>query len=123
MNINNINKIIIVIIVMLTIVMLFGTVYTAGFITEDHTISNPTEGSSGIKISADRIWGSVKLILQITAVSLVVYTGIRYMFASADQKADIKKSLISLVIGIVIVFGTTTIIDFVTSIANETLKK
>lgn len=52
-------------------------------------------------------------ILQIVAVAGIVVCGIRYMLASADQKADIKKSMIYLVIGCVIVFATSTVVQFV----------
>lgn len=75
--------------------------------------------SGGIRASASKIWSSVKLILQIAALSALLFTGVRYMLASADQKADIKKSTMALVIGVVVVFGTTIIIDFVTKVAGE----
>ena len=41
------------------------------------------------------------------------------MLASADQKADIKKSLGILVIGCAIVFGATIVIQFITTIAGQ----
>lgn len=77
---------------------------------------------AGLGATAANVWNSVKLILQVAALSTIVFTGVRYMMASADQKADIKKSSIALVIGVVVVFGTTIIIDFVTRVAGEVLK-
>lgn len=51
------------------------------------------------------VWKTVLLILQILAVAAIVIAGVRYMFASADAKADIKKQTITLVVGLFLVFG------------------
>ena len=65
------------------------------------------------------IWKTVLLILQILAVAAIVIAGVRYMFASADAKADIKKQTITLVVGAVLVFGASGIITMITSISND----
>ena len=44
------------------------------------------------------------------------FAGIRYMFASSDKKADLKKGLGYLTIGSIIVFGAVTIIQAVASV-------
>ena len=41
------------------------------------------------------------------------------MFASADQKADIKKSMGILAIGAALVFGATFIIDFIVKVTGQ----
>ena len=71
---------------------------------------------SHIKNVVRNIWVSVRLIFQIVALSAVLFTGIRYMMASADQKADLKKSFIVTVIGAFLTFGTIYIISFVSRI-------
>ena len=40
------------------------------------------------------------------------------MFASADQKADIKKGLIYLVIGAILVFAASTVVNIIISGVN-----
>ena len=40
---------------------------------------------------AQKIADTAITVVQILAVAAVVLAGVRYMFASADQKADIKK--------------------------------
>jgi len=69
--------------------------------------------------TVDKVWASVILIVQIVSVGCMAFAGVRYMFASADQKADIKKGLIYLVIGATLVFATSTVIKFVFNIGNE----
>lgn len=43
------------------------------------------------------------------------------MFASADQKADIKKSMIILVLGAILVFGASTVAKFIMTATNEVI--
>ena len=67
----------------------------------------------GIVELTDQIWGSAILIAQVLSVGCVVFAGIRYMYASADKKADIKKGMMYLAIGAIFVFATTTVMKFV----------
>lgn len=70
-------------------------------------------GAAGITKAARNIWSTVTTIVQMLAVAAVVFAGVRYMFASADQKADIKKSMGVLAIGAILVFGSTVIIQLI----------
>lgn len=60
-----------------------------------------------------RMTSTILTILQMAAVAGIVVCGVRYMLTSAEQKADIKKSMIYLVIGCVIVFATSTVVQFI----------
>ena len=79
-------------------------------------------GSSTVENAAKGIWATVITIVQILAIAAVVFAGLRYMFASADQKADIKKSMGILVIGAVLVFGATVVLQFIQNAAKEVLQ-
>jgi len=78
-------------------------------------------GSAAVKNTAGAIWNTIITIVQILAVAAVVFAGLRYMFASADQKADIKKSMGTLAIGAVLVFGASTVLKFVSTASNQVL--
>ena len=65
------------------------------------------------------VWATVVTVVQVLAVACVVFAGLRYMFASADQKADIKQGLMYLAIGAIFVFGAIKIIDIVTKTFGE----
>jgi type IV secretory pathway VirB2 component (pilin) len=67
----------------------------------------------------NRVWGIILTILQVAAVAAVVFAGVKYMFTSADQKADIKKSLGILALGAILVFGASTVIQFLTGAFKE----
>lgn len=78
---------------------------------------NITEIVSPVK----KIYGSAIRIIEILAFTAIIFAGVRYMFASADSKANLKNSTISLIIGAVIVFGVTIVVDLVVTIVNEIL--
>lgn len=80
---------------------------------------NNGDDVDAIKKPIDTIYSTILLILQIASVAGVLIAGLRYMYSSADTKADIKKRMIPLVIGLVLVFGATTIIQFVINASNE----
>lgn len=72
-----------------------------------------------IKLQVTRVWKSFSLAIQLIAVGSVVFAGLRYMFASADRKADIKQSTMYIIIGAVIIFGLTYIVDKVAMLFNR----
>lgn len=69
-----------------------------------------------------QIWGVVLVILQVGSIAGVIFAGVRYMFASADDRANLKKSMIYLVIGMVIVFGASSVVGFVTGTFKDIFK-
>ena len=72
-----------------------------------------------IKTKAKDVWATIVVLVQIASVACIVFAGLRYMFAAADQKADIKQGLIFLTLGAVLVFGATLIIQLVAGAAEQ----
>lgn len=70
-----------------------------------------------------QIWGVILVVLQVASMSGIIFAGVRYMFASVDSKADMKKSMIYLVIGMVIVFAASSVVGFVTGTFDEIFKE
>ena len=81
--------------------------------------------ATGISIwaTAKSVWATIAVIVQFICVGCMVFAGLRYMFASADQKADIKQGLIYLALGAFIVFGAISIIQLVSGSANSIIVK
>lgn len=72
-----------------------------------------------VKRPIRRVWSSLILVLQAASVAGVIFAGVRYMFASAEKKADIKASMIHLVVGMVIVFAASSVVGVVTGTFNN----
>lgn len=108
--------------VVLVLLVVSTNVFAVSDMFNMDSLNNAVSGGSA-SINATNavqdVWKTVLLILQILAVAAIVIAGVRYMFASADAKAEIKKQTITLVVGAVLVFGASGIINMITSISND----
>lgn len=95
---------------------------TADSSYDSSLILNPEKPVTALTTPVKKITRIILLILQVASVAGIMLNGIIYMFSSADAKADIKKKCINLVIGLVIVFGASSVISIVTSIAGEVMQ-
>lgn len=115
-------KIILTVLPILFVLMfVFTTNVFADVISTDFNKIQGGNEINSVTGTARNIWSTIALILQIAAIAAIVFAGVRYMFASADTKADIKKQMVILVVGAVLVFGASTVVQFITGITNEAL--
>lgn len=105
--------------VVLVLMVVATNVFASSPISPNLNVSG--DGIGTIDKTVGNVWVTIRTILQIAAVGAVIFAGVRYMFASADTKADIKKQMIILVVGAVLVFGATTVISFIQTVTNEVL--
>ena len=102
----------------LPVVIMVCFAFTSAFAVSAGNLDQVIQGgtaASKITGTARNIWQTVATIVQILSIAAVVFAGLRYMFASADQKADIKKSMGILFIGAFLVFGATTVLKLISS--------
>lgn len=112
----NLRKVALVCTFVFVVMAVIGSVYG---VTADFTVLDKGEAADDVATVGGSIWKTVTSIVQILAVAAVVFAGVRYMFASADAKADIKKQTVILIVGAVLVFGATYILGFVTKVTNS----
>ena len=108
----------------LPVVMMVCIVLTNVFAINADSLGDAINGGTAageITGAAKNIWSTIATIIQILAIAAVVFAGLRYMFASADQKADIKKSMGVLAIGAVLVFGATLVLQLIANATNSVL--
>ncbi len=81
----------------------------------------PGSGDDAIKLeqTVGNIWATIAFVVQTLSIGCVVVLGIRYMFASADKRADIKNGLTMVVIGSVFVFCAATVARFIIDAGEE----
>lgn len=110
-----------VILIMIMFVFTINNIYATGVFSNSdiQEALNENSGSPTLNAATRGAWSLIKNILQVTSIGVVIFCGVRYMIASAEQKADIKKSMVPLVIGATIVFASTTVIQFIVAIAGE----
>lgn len=92
------------------------------FIEDPMTMQWSSGSQSRVVLNAvDRVWSIINFSVNILAVSVLIYVGIKYMMASAEQRANLKESMGTFVIGVIIAFASTNVINFVINVLYETI--
>lgn len=118
----NLKKLIKVLSVLFACTLVFANVFALSINDVDKPFTSSGDKITAVDDAVGSIWKTVKVIVQILAVAAVVFAGLRYMFASSDAKADIKRSMGILALGAILVFASTTVIGFVVNVSKDALK-
>ena len=78
-------------------------------------------GGSTFQIIEGNLWENISLIVNILAIAGIVALGLKYMFSAADTRADIKKDMLPVVIGLVLVYSVTNILSFLVTAGGQVL--
>lgn len=54
----------------------------------------------------------------VVAVVILLILGIKYMIGSAEEKAEYKKTMIPYIVGAILIFASTTIVNVVYNMAD-----
>lgn len=71
---------------------------------------------------AARILSYVKYFGNIVAFIAIVAIGIRYIFAGAGGKADLKGKSVQFIIGLILTFSTVNFLSFISDVINQALE-
>lgn len=101
----------IVSIMMMAIMMIMvATPVFASSAIDEITIKDPQgEGKDSMLSLVGTVLGFLRWAAVIGGVIIITILGIKYMMGSLEEKAEYKKSMIPLVVGIVVVMGATFI--------------
>ena len=104
------------------VLFLIGIIATSLSVVFGASIPSAGTDASGAKDVVERIVGALILIIQIVAfaaaVIMLMFLGIKYITASPDGKAEIKKSSVQYVVGAIILFAATGILQIVRKFAT-----
>lgn len=99
---------------LMTALMVFGMCSMSFAVT----IPTPEDGTRLNNVGA-KVLGYVQWFGYAIAVGMLIYIGIKYMMASANEKADLKKGAINYVIGAVIVVVASSLFGILSDIAGD----
>ena len=68
-----------------------------------------------------KIIGTINLVVKYAAFGGILYMGLRYMFASAEGKSQIKTNMGGVILGITFVFMASKVVDFVIAVGEGML--
>ena len=112
-------KLISILMVVIMVISLTTPVFAASATVGGQNIDivNPTAtDAAGVLKVAGKIIGFLQWIAIIGGVIIIAVLGIKYMMGSLEEKADYKKSMIQLIVGIVVVMGATSIANLIINV-------
>ncbi len=68
-----------------------------------------------------RVFSTFTYVMQFVVLIGIIYVGVRYIFAGAQGKADLKAKAPMFFIGIILAFCTSTVLTFISDIINESI--
>lgn len=114
------NKILISTIIM--IVLLF-TIYTVSIATINPNDFKPNITSEDIPENAvtmvNRIVTTLTILGTTISIIMVVAVGFKYMVGSIEERAEYKKTMIPMLIGAFMIFGTSWMVKFIYNLVNR----
>ena len=117
MSIKKMTKIVTVLLIVATLLSAFSMVFGV-------EIPGGTTGGyegTGLSATVGNIIGIVQFLCYAAAVILVML-GIKFMTASPDGKAEVKKSAVIYVVGAILVFATGLLLNLIKNVANSTVQ-
>ena len=119
MNTKKIVKIISILFVIIAIFSAFNMVLGA-------SIPSPSKPSGTGIASIENITGNVIFIIQMiafaAAVIMLIFVGIKFITASPEGKAEIKKTAVIYVIGAVLLFAAGAILTILKNVVEQNIK-
>lgn len=111
-------KIFITLTIIILLITIFSTVY-AGNIDPTKIVNEPTKNGVKTLYSLGNI---IIAIFQVVGIGMALVAllvlGIRYMYSSPNEKAEIKNKLIPFIIGGTLLFGSATLLKLVEEFVN-----
>lgn len=110
-----------ILIALLTFFVLTIPSYAGGDLLDPASIEVQDKG--GVAANAQTIAGHVLSIVQVVgaavAVIMLIVLATKYMLAAPNDKAEIKKHAVVYVVGAIIVFGTSIILEIIKNFAIQ----
>lgn len=113
----NITKIIFTILIITFLVVLPCFSFAGGILRDNVSASLPSQVEQA-QNTTKMIISVIKWIGYACAIGMVIFIGIKYVLASADEKASLKGMLVKVVIGSVIIVAAVVITDTVINVVG-----
>ena len=118
------SKLLVALCIVVAILMISISSFATTVTPSSFSVIEPTNTGT-ITTIGGQIIGIVRTVGVLVAVVILLVLGIKYMIASAEEKADYKKSMIPYIVGAVLIFGASAIAGIVYDMAialNPTTK-
>ena len=113
----------------LALIMLLFSVFNVSYASDDITsiINDMKDADQNAGVGKDnKLVKGVNVIYTIIRVAgtgiallMVIFLGIKYMMTSVEEKAEIKKQAVPILVGSALIFATSNILTIVAKIVEE----
>ena len=117
MNIKKMSKIISAVLIITTILSAFSMVFASA--PAIPTGAAPSSGASEVSTITSWVIYIIQIIAFAAAVIMLVFVGIKFLTASPEGKAEIKKTAVIYIVGAVLLFAATGILQIVKNLADN----
>ena len=117
--INRIMKITTILVIAMMLVSTLSAVFATGAAGVLKDLNGNTGAATAVTKTANNIIGIVQVICYAAAVIMLVLVGVKFITASPEGKAEIKKSAIQYVIGAIIVFAAGALLGVILNLSNS----
>jgi len=117
--INRIMKITTILVIAMMLVSTLSAVFATGAAGVLKDLNGNTGAATAVTKTANNIIGIVQVICYAAAVIMLVLVGVKFITASPEGKAEIKKSAIQYVIGAIIVFAAGALLGVISNLSNS----
>lgn len=81
-----------------------------------------TNGASDYKTMVAGVYSLAVFVLEIVAVIVIIYIGVKYIFSGATGKSNLKGKSAEFIIGIILTFCTISFLSYLSKVINDSLK-
>lgn len=82
------------------------------------SVSTPDDSESGIVSGINGVIGLLQFVGSGISIIVVTILGMKYILASPADKADVKKSIMPIIIGCVLLFGAVNLVSAIMSFSD-----
>ena len=114
--------------IVLMVLMVVAVLSTSAFATWDNidtNMFNNKTDNSGTKDAVTNIMGSIISIVQVVgmgvAIIMLVVMAIKYISAAPSEKAEIKKSVTIYIVGAIVLFAASGILQIIKNFATQNI--
>lgn len=85
------------------------------------SIFNGFATATSMTTITNRIVATVTSVANMCAIMAIVIVGLKYMFTSADERAELKQRMLPLVIGLGLIYASAQILTFIVDVVGQLL--
>lgn len=118
-------KIITTILIILTILCSLANIVLGSTIISSLSGDQTSKFTSSSEITnlGQKIIGAIQVIGIVIAVVVLLVLGIKYMVGSAEEKAEYKKTMMPYVVGALLIFAASTIVNVLYNVIGNLASK